>query len=520
MITRSRSRIMESQYSEQSQSPDINNQLGYEMSEEINITENRVTESEGVTEETPQTEPENYSTGARGTSENIPNALEAIMRMIQQTAEEQRKYADKGQEEQKKLSEKFDKSQEEQKKLFEKFSKEIDEKIARSINTKFDELSASTQKSIQTIENKINEQEKKIDTQLKKNENELKSMSKKLEKNIKDTKEEFSTNARIIQEGNSNKFVEIETKLQQVVTSTKDTAEKIDAVSVEKGRRLDEVCQKINSITEQQDRLQRRVENHEGRPNNRNEVQDVSRDITYDGTSHFPMEFLKEMEEIQEVYYSNENTRWIAKHLTDSAAVWWRIVKSQVTTFEQFKEAFIEKFWSSSDQQRIRDYLEFGRYQPDRNMDMVSYLEHQVLRSRQLLPRLDDQQLIKKLGRHYTREIQIALVTRGVSTIAGFESILREYMEIKPPNSNEPYQQQKNKQYSKGEQPIVKKEGYGQRFNAKETSPKWHKYPDKSESSRPIVNTLTVEKTPTEPSTSRQVNNAKNGSTNGENVTR
>ena len=44
--------------------------------------------------------------------------------------------------------------------------------------------------------------------------------------------------------------------------------------------------------------------------------------------------------------------------------------------------------------------------------------------------------MITKLARHYNRELQIAVVTRGVTTINGFEALLREYMNINTRGSN------------------------------------------------------------------------------------
>ena len=50
---------------------------------------------------------------------------------------------------------------------------------------------------------------------------------------------------------------------------------------------------------------------------------------------------------------------------------------------------------------------------------------------------LSDRHMITKLARHYSREIQIAVVTRGVTTINSFEALLREYMSINTRNNNE-----------------------------------------------------------------------------------
>ena len=47
-----------------------------------------------------------------------------------------------------------------------------------------------------------------------------------------------------------------------------------------------------------------------------------------------------------------------------------------------------------------------------------------------MTPAITDRQLIKKIARHYGREIEVAVVTRGVNTIPNFESLIVEYASI------------------------------------------------------------------------------------------
>ena len=84
----------------------------------------------------------------------------------------------------------------------------------------------------------------------------------------------------------------------------------------------------------------------------------INKGATFDGEGNFPIEFLKELRELQETYYSEDNTRWIGRHLTGEAAIWWRIVREQIKTFKEFEEAFMGKYWSATQQERVRDQLE------------------------------------------------------------------------------------------------------------------------------------------------------------------
>ena len=111
------------------------------------------------------------------------------------------------------------------------------------------------------------------------------------------------------------------------------------------------------------------------------------------------------MKELQETYYPAENTRWLNRHLTGEAATWWRIVRSQVNTFQEFEDIFVEKYWGVTQQERIRDQMEYGLFNPHGTLSMIQYMERFVLQCRQLIPIMSDRHLIKKLAWHYNREI-------------------------------------------------------------------------------------------------------------------
>ena len=79
----------------------------------------------------------------------------------------------------------------------------------------------------------------------------------------------------------------------------------------------------------------------------------------------------------------------------------------------------------------MRDYLEFGRYHPEAGMSMNQYLERKLLENRQLIPPISDRHLIRKISRHYPHEIEVAIIMRGVNTIAEFEQVLLEFMNLR-----------------------------------------------------------------------------------------
>lgn len=143
------------------------------------------------------------------------------------------------------------------------------------------------------------------------------------------------------------------------------------------------------------------------------------------------MEFLKELEEIKEVYYPGDACQWINRHLEGDAMIWWRVVRHRVSTYQQFREAFIAKFWNTQVQDYVRDGLEYRRYQWGGAYNMVQYLEHRILECRNLIPPIPDEHLIRKLSRHYSKEIEVAVLTRGVTELGSFESLLNDFMNVR-----------------------------------------------------------------------------------------
>ena len=213
--------------------------------------------------------------------------------------------------------------------------------------------------------------------------------------------------------------------------------ENLNDVSTEKGRRLDEIASNLTTVREIQQRVQRRLEEMEQRPAVAVNGTSINKDATFDGEDNFPIEFLKDLRELQETYYSEDSTRWIGRHLTGEAAIWWRIVREQIKTFKEFEEAFMGIYWSATQQERVRDQLEYGRFNPNGSLNMIQYMERCISKSRQLIPILSDKHMITKLTRHYYRELQIAVVTRGVTTINSFETLLCEYMNINTRTEND-----------------------------------------------------------------------------------
>ena len=104
---------------------------------------------------------------------------------------------------------------------------------------------------------------------------------------------------------------------------------------------------------------------------------------------------------------------------------------------DRIREAFTQKYWGQERQDEIRDHLKYGRFDWHGQVSAIQYIERIFLESRQLTPTITDRQLIRKIARHFGRDVQLAVITRGITTIPNFESLIVEHKQIRPRNNKE-----------------------------------------------------------------------------------
>lgn len=297
--------------------------------------------------------------------------------------------------------------------------------------------------------------EKKVEVILKKNEkvlyeireerkldrSRINQINEKVEQSIQEMGEirnnheiivnEVTKNSKVIAD-NSKKVKEVEGK---VTKTQEDLQEKVRKMEEEKAR-------KICELKEVQDAIRLRLNEVENRPVQQTIIGERAKDITFNGEEAYPMEFLKELDDVKALYNTGEGVKWVSRHLIGDARIWYRVNEHRITNYTQFKEAFTEKFWGAQVQEKIRDGLEYGRYHPAGELSMVQYAERRVLQCRQLIPPLTDQQIIRKLAKHYNPEVGVAVVTRGIKEIDQFETLLGEF---KAMNSRAEYNNDNNR---------------------------------------------------------------------------
>ena len=202
--------------------------------------------------------------------------------------------------------------------LIEQIKKETREIIKEEINTVRNELNLR----LDSVEEVVKENELKTS-------NEIKNINKRIIANNKRLEENFTAH-----KGEINKYVKDNNEASK--NRIKELEEKI-------GNNVEEIDGKLTSI---QNNVRSKFAQVGTIPINRVVPTEQIKEIKFNGESEFPMEFLKEITELQREYYPTNGILWIARHLEGEAAIWWRLVKDRLTSFDEFTEAFINKFWN------------------------------------------------------------------------------------------------------------------------------------------------------------------------------
>ena len=120
-------------------------------------------------------------------------------------------------------------------------------------------------------------------------------------------------------------------KIVEVNDRQRTAEQKTTMTEKEKDVIIEELKGHINHIKSGQERLQRQLAEAEIGPSTRVNGNNNC-ELKYNGTDRFPIEFLKELSELQHMYYPTDNVKWIGKHLEADAAIWWRVVRCLLYT--------------------------------------------------------------------------------------------------------------------------------------------------------------------------------------------
>ncbi|XP_031346454.1 uncharacterized protein LOC116176294 [Photinus pyralis] len=168
----------------------------------------------------------------------------------------------------------------------------------------------------------------------------------------------------------------------------------------------------------------------------------------FDGQSKVmqPLEFLKFLENAwKNVNITEENKLNITmRKLSGSAKMWADISNTDWNCFENFKQDFMEQYWSQKIQDEVRMKIMGHREYQSRNGNYVDHARYWIKQAMHLNPPMEERQIVNSLSKHYPKEVERALVSAGVKNKKEMLEKLDELYKVDQRRSNPRNQERVN----------------------------------------------------------------------------
>lgn len=109
-------------------------------------------------------------------------------------------------------------------------------------------------------------------------------------------------------------------------------------------------------------------------------------------------------------------------------------MEEEIENMKDLRKAFLENFWSKSMQDRVLLVLNSFYYVANGKTSRVGYATRLFAMARDLKPRLEEKTLVRKVARHFTQSILIAVMSNGIETIKEPLDILEIHDQTGPVN--------------------------------------------------------------------------------------
>jgi hypothetical protein len=150
---------------------------------------------------------------------------------------------------------------------------------------------------------------------------------------------------------------------------------------------------------------------------------------TFNGRNKNPQEFLVKFEAYlrNTQIRQNQNIRFqdlLENCLQDSASRWWQMIKSEITSYEEFEKKYLDKYWNNDIQRGIKRRVETERYRTGGYLTRSEYFVERVMTLKQMTPTLEEEDIVNLLSIHFDQRIQDAIRVQNITGIDNFEKLL------------------------------------------------------------------------------------------------
>lgn len=345
-----------------------------------------------------------------------------------------------------------------------KFDEKFNEIKAQfqTINQKVECQDKKIEKVRSELDKKITKQESRLDQYCMKNNKEIEEMqvkTKKLEVQVGQVTETMNKNTSQLKDEINNINEEMENVRASVhqqsamqINLEDRITKNLNILEVRQNEEAVKVCTlqlNVEKNSETVDKLQKKISsqvNFVPQVNNCFPSDKYEFQMSIDRRN--PMNFINSLTE----YLSrNHITEWgKIKSILDNnlnktyqQQEWWDFVKTDIDSFESFKNKFISKMWSQDIQKKARQELQFGKYVIGSKLTLSEYFISKFNICKNLIPAIDKDTIFEMLKNHYNENIITAAIVRNVKNAEEFIkvldafSLLDEYRVNKNQNNQE-----------------------------------------------------------------------------------
>ncbi|KAK4881715.1 hypothetical protein RN001_005034 [Aquatica leii] len=141
--------------------------------------------------------------------------------------------------------------------------------------------------------------------------------------------------------------------------------------------------------------------------------------------SGHPVKFLRKLENyLKKINEANKIDKAI-ECLEGDARIWAECYMQRWQNFEEFKEDFSRQFWSQDQQERIRASIYEPRIYNRRNGNFSQHIWYWVDKTQHLEPPIPEKILVNALCKHFSYEIETALIAARVTSVEELLEVLK-----------------------------------------------------------------------------------------------
>lgn len=148
---------------------------------------------------------------------------------------------------------------------------------------------------------------------------------------------------------------------------------------------------------------------------------------TYSGAPfEQPVRFIKNLNNyINAIGASDHSALYLVEAaLRGPASDWYEHVRDRIANLEDFRTRFLQRFWNSATQAKIKRELELGVYRASNNLSQSEYVLRLYNMVRALTHPPAEEAAVECFSRHFDETAQMAIVSQSIRTIDALVTLL------------------------------------------------------------------------------------------------